>query len=69
MLSYLELRKLALIGTDHDHILESLITNYSRLTVKYSGLRDKLLSRFEPSVNLRNWEDFLKGFRHKKAPD
>ena len=47
VLSYLELRKLALIGTDHDQILESLITNYSRLTAKYSGLRDKLLSRFE----------------------
>ena len=69
MVSYLELRKLALIGTDHNHILESLITNYPRLSVKYSGLRHNLLSRFEPSVNLRNWEDFLGGSRHKKAPD
>ena len=65
MVSYLELRKLALIGTDHNHILESLITNYPRLSVKYSGLRHNLLSRFEPSVNLRNWED-SRGSRIKR---
>ena len=70
MSSYLELRKLALIGDDHVGIIENVISNYSRLVKKHESLRDKLLSRFDPLVNLARWEDFLqKACEHKKASD
>ena len=68
MSSYLELRKLALIGDDH--VGRERVSNYSRLVKKHESLRDKLLSRFDPLVNLARWEDFLqKACEHKKASD
>ncbi len=58
--SYLELKKCILIAeTDDDFILcmNSGLHQYSRLTTKWQGSRDKLLSRFDPELNLRKWED------------
>ena len=58
MPSYLELSKLALIGNDHGQIFERLIPHYSRLVAKHEVLRESLLSRFQPSVNLSRWNIF-----------
>ena len=60
MTSYLELRRLALIGRDHGSLINSLIPNYSRIVAKHHALRQNILSRFDPSVNLCKWEDLLK---------
>ena len=36
------------------------VSYYSRLVAKHNVLRQTALSRFDPSVNLRKWEDLLK---------
>jgi len=68
MTSYLELSRLALLGTDHASIINDLLPHYSRIASKHQGLRESLLSRFDPSVNLTVWEEFLTNLiSHKKA--
>lgn len=66
MVSYVELRRLALIGTDHGQILDRLVPHYSRLAAKHEGLRDSLLTRFCPTTNLKSWENFLGGLLDNK---
>lgn len=57
--SYRELSKLALLGNDLPHLVNAAYSQYNRLSSKYSPIRDSLLSRFSPEVNLDKWKKFL----------
>ena len=59
MQSYKELNQLALLGFNHGDLLNRLIPQYERLTLKYDSLRSKLLSRFSPNFNNVRWKQLL----------
>ena len=58
--SYIELRQLALLGSDHAAIINKLVPQYERLALKYSGLRQSLLKRFSPDLNHLQWTRLLR---------
>ncbi len=59
MSSYLELSKIAILGRDHATLINSILPEYDRLSMKYTNLRSQILQRFSPAVNLSNWEKIL----------
>ena len=64
MQSYLELSKIALIGSDLPDILNHLVPQYNRLSAKYSSLRGNLLARFSPETNAQRWRNLLQAFNN-----
>lgn len=59
MHSYLEMKKLALVGSDHSQLINLAIPQYQRLIDKYSQSRNQYLQRFSPERNLQLWCKFL----------
>lgn len=57
--SYLELRKLGLIGENHAELFNNLIQHIPRLSKKYSLEREKILEEFSPKLNKKKWEKLL----------
>ena len=59
MKSYMELQKIAIIGTNFPKMLEFAYQNKDRLIQKYETLRDPLIDKFSPAKNLHNWKHIL----------
>ena len=59
MMSYLELSKLALIGSDHGQLINRAVHQYQRLCEKHQRLRSPVLERFSPQKNHQHWVDLL----------
>lgn len=57
--SYKELSKLALLGSDLSHLMNAAYSQYNRLSLKYSRLRDSRIKRFSPEVNQGKWRRFI----------
>ena len=57
--SYQELQKVLLLTNDFPKSLKEGITQYKRLTNKWTLLRENSLSRFSKKRNNRKWEEFL----------
>ncbi len=60
MQSYQELSQLALLGPDHGNMINQLIPQYKRLSLKYESLRKELLQKFSPDLNRERWKNLLK---------
>ena len=54
--SYIELAKVSLVGENFPKLLDFAVANYPRLCKKYSKLRDNVLQRFNPVLNVKKWE-------------
>ena len=63
MQSYMELRKLALLGENHGQLINSALPQYQRLIAKYQELRASMLARFSPALNHQRWVSFLRGLQ------
>ena len=63
MQSYLELRKLALLGDNHGQLINLALREYHRLTTKYQESRPTMLARFSPVLNHQRWVSFLRGLQ------
>ena len=59
MQSYLELSKIALIGSDHGELINLALNQYQRLSDKHQRLRSPILERFSPQKNHQRWVDLL----------
>lgn len=59
MQSYLELSKLALLGSDHGKLINYAVAQYQRLALKYQNSRSDILEKFSPALNHHNWVSFL----------
>ena len=57
--SYKELSKLALLGNDLPYLINAAYSQYNRLSLKYSRLRDSRIKRFSPEVNQGKWRQFI----------
>ena len=58
--SYIELSKVCLLGNDFIKMLACAFDQYERLTTKHEPLREKILERFSPEHNSRQWENIFK---------
>ena len=67
MMSYLELQKIAIIGTDYPRMLEFAYQNKDRLIRKYGTLRDSIIKKFSPEKNLQNWKHLLQEVLDSKS--
>lgn len=54
--SYLELSNACLIGKNFPKLLNFATENYSQLCEKYYSVRDAVLQRFNPDLNIKKWE-------------
>ena len=54
--SYLELSKIAIVGSDIIKLLHLADEQYERLTIKYSNNREEALSKFSPENNRLSWK-------------
>ena len=54
--SYIELAKVSLVGDNFPKLLDFAVENYPRLCDKYNKLRDSVLQRFSPALNIKKWE-------------
>ena len=59
MVSYLELRRIALLGQDHGALINDLLDDYTRISSKHEEIRSGLLDRFSPHYNASCWESIL----------
>ena len=59
MPSYIELSKISLVGDDFPFMINSAISQYSRLCRKYDSLRNEFLSRFMPTSVQARWREVL----------
>lgn len=59
MNSYVELSKVSIISSDFPRTLPSLISQYSRLCLKYERHRQEQLHRFSPRENINKWKNLL----------
>lgn len=59
MSSYLELSSVSLLSSDYSSLINASYLQYNRLSQKYSLLRDNLLTRFQPDLNVSNWKTIL----------
>ena len=60
MQSYLELKKIALIGNNFPLMLQYAFKHRTRLQDKYELIRDEILERFSPKRNSQKWQHCLK---------
>ena len=63
--SYIELKKVALVGDNFPKMLLYAINNYERLSNKYADLRESILKRFSPELNQKSWERVISRFGYK----
>ena len=63
--SYIELKKVALVGDNFPKMLLYAINNYERLSNKYADLRESILKRFSPELNQKSWERVISQFGYK----
>ena len=59
MASYQELSSVSLLSSDYSAVINSVYSQYDRLSRKHASLRDSVLSRFQPSLNNQKWESLL----------
>ena len=59
MQSYLELRKVAVLGSDHGSLINQVVRQYRRLTAKHEQFRVSELERFSPHINSQRWDSAL----------
>ena len=59
MESYLELKDVALLGTDMASLLTQAIQSYEQLSEKIDQKKDAILERFSPEINQQAWKKLL----------
>ena len=57
--SYIELKKLCILTNDFPLALNTVISQYNRLSHKYSTTSTQIMSRFSPSSNHERWKKIL----------
>jgi len=60
MQSYLQLKKIALLGSNFPQMIEFGYQHRSRLAAKYETHRNKVLEPFSPDLNSKKWTKLLK---------
>ena len=59
MNSYLELKKIAILGTNFPAMIEACYPQRNRLARKYELNRKNTLSSFSPEINAEKWDKIL----------
>ena len=62
MPSYMEMSKLALLGSDHGKLINMALPQYQRLIDKYQDHRESVLAEFSPKANIASWKSLLSAF-------
>lgn len=62
MASYQELSSVSLLTSDYSSMINTVYSQYDRLSLKHEALRDSALTRFDPVENSSKWQSLLLSF-------